>query len=92
MEIGSVNLWTTSPVAVQVEMRDDSFVSTVAEIKEAIARLSPREYRELMAELVPQADDEWDKQMKADAEAGRLDELNQGAIAEHKAGLTEEWP
>jgi hypothetical protein len=54
-------------------MRDDSRVSTVAEIREAIARLSPQEYCELMAELFPHADDEWDKQMKADAEAGRLD-------------------
>jgi hypothetical protein len=48
-------------------------VSTVAEIKEAIARLSPQEYCELMADLFPHADDEWDKQMKADADAGRLD-------------------
>lgn len=48
-------------------------MSTVAELKEAIARLSPQEYCELMAELVPQTDDDWDKQMKADAEAGRLD-------------------
>jgi hypothetical protein len=35
-------------------------VTTVAEIKEAIARLSPREYCELMAELHPYPDDEWD--------------------------------
>ena len=56
------------------EMRDDSLVSTVPEIKEAIARLSPQEYCELMAELLPpREDDEWDKQMKVDAEAGRLD-------------------
>jgi hypothetical protein len=54
-------------------MRENSLVSTVAEIKEAIARLSPQEYCELMAELFPHEDDEWDKQMKADAEAGRLD-------------------
>ncbi len=54
-------------------MRDHGFMSTVVEIKEAIARLSPREYCELMAELFPQADDDWDKQMKADAQAGRLD-------------------
>jgi hypothetical protein len=47
-------------------------MSTVAEIKEAIAKLSPREYCELLAELVPHADDEWDRKMKADAAAGRL--------------------
>jgi hypothetical protein len=61
-------------LAVWTEMRDDLPVSTVAEIKEAIARLSPQEYCELMAALRPPLeDDEWDEQMKADAEAGRLD-------------------
>ncbi len=49
-------------------------MSTVAEIKEAIAKLSPREYCELMAELHRRLpDDEWDKQMKADAASGKLD-------------------
>ena len=56
-------------------MRENSFVSTVAEIKEAIAQLSPQEYCELMAELFPHADDEWDKQMKADFAAGKMDWL-----------------
>lgn len=60
-------------IALCGELRDDDCMSTVAELKEAIARLSPQEYCELMAELVPQTDDDWDKQMKADAEAGRLD-------------------
>ena len=67
-------------------------MSTVAEIKEAIARLSPREYCELMAELHPYPDDEWDSQMKADAAAGKFDAINRRALAEHEAGLTEEWP
>jgi hypothetical protein len=68
-------------------------MSTVAEIKEAIAKLSPEEYCELMAELRPPLpDDEWDKQMKADAAAGKLDEMNRRALEEHEAGLTEEWP
>ncbi len=67
-------------------------MSTVAEIKEAIARLSPREYCELMAELHPYPDDEWDKQMRADAAAGKFDGMNRRALAEHDAGSTEEWP
>jgi len=67
-------------------------VSTVAEIREAIARLSPREYCELMAELHSFPDDEWDRQMKADAAAGKFDEMNRRALAEHEAGQTEEWP
>lgn len=46
-------------------------MSTVVEIKEAIARLSAEEYAELMAELMNFPDDDWDHAMKADA--GRLD-------------------
>lgn len=61
-------------------------MSTVAEIKEAIAKLSPREYCELMAELHPSTDDEWDKQMKADAAAGKFDEMNRRAEEDFKAG------
>lgn len=70
-------------------MRNRGSMSTVVEIKEAIARLSPREYCELMAELFPQADDDWDKQMKADAEAGKFDEMNRRAEADFKAGRCE---
>ncbi len=48
-------------------------MSTVVEIKEAIARLSAEEYAELMAGLMDFANDDWDRAMKADAAAGRLD-------------------
>jgi hypothetical protein len=46
---------------------------TIVEIREAIAHLSLQEYCELMADLLPFADDEWDLQMKADVTAGKLD-------------------
>jgi len=45
-------------------------MSTVAEIKSAIDRLSPQERCELEALLHPWADDPWDRQMAADAEPG----------------------
>jgi len=48
-------------------------MSTVTEIKEAIANLSPQEYCELIGDLQLFADDEWDTQMKADASSGKLD-------------------
>jgi len=48
-------------------------VTKVEEIKAAIDKLSFRERCELNALLHPLPDDEWDKQMRADAEAGRLD-------------------
>jgi hypothetical protein len=62
-------------------------MSTVGEIKAAIAKLSPQEYCELMAELQPALpDDDWDKQMKADAIAGKFDEMNRRAEEDFKAG------
>ena len=44
-------------------------MSTVTKIKEAIDRLAPQEYCELMSVLHPFEDDDWDSQMKADATA-----------------------
>src|ERR1700731_1025385 len=75
-------------LAVCGEMRDDLPVSTVAEIKEAIARLSPQEYCELMAGLFPHADDEWDKQMKADFASGKMDWLIKETDAAVREGKT----
>jgi len=73
-------------------------MSKIAEIREAIGKLSPEEYCELMAELFPHADDEWDRQMKADAAAGRLDFIDQsveeaganGTATSLDAGLEEQ--
>jgi hypothetical protein len=45
-------------------------MSTVAEIKAAIDRLSLQERCELEALLHPFEDDEWDRQMKRDARPG----------------------
>jgi len=45
-----------------------------------------------MAELRLSPDDDWDKQMKADAAAGKFDELDRRTKAEHADGQTEEWP
>jgi hypothetical protein len=54
-------------------------MSTVAEIKEAIDRLTPQEYYELMSVLHPFEDDDWDRQMKAGAAAGRFVVMNEKA-------------
>ena len=63
-------------------------MSTVAEIKAAIDRLSLQERCELEALLHPFEDDDWDKQMKRDAAAGKFDTLGREAEAEHAAGKT----
>ena len=67
-------------------MRQILAMSTVVEIKEAIAHLSPQEYCELMADLQPFADDDWDLQMKADAASGKLDFVDRHIEASRLAG------
>ena len=51
-------------------------MTTLLEIKAAIEKLSPGEYAELLAMLHPPVDDDWDRQIKADVAAGRLDRLD----------------
>src|SRR5947209_8607906 len=51
-------------------------MSTITEIREAIEKLSLEERAELLAELHNWEDDEWDRQMRADAAAGRFDAMN----------------
>jgi hypothetical protein len=61
-------------------------MTTLLEIKAAIESLSPREYAELMAMLHPPVDDDWDRQIAADAAAGRLDHVVAQARADVAAG------
>ena len=45
-----------------------------------------------MALLNPVPDDDWDRQMQADAAAGKFDELKEEAKQERKAGVLREFP
>ena len=63
-------------------------MSTVAEIFTAMQELSLQERCELEALLHPFEDDDWDRQMKRDAAAGKFDALHDAAEAEHAAGKT----
>jgi len=63
-------------------------MSTVAEIFNAIKELSLQERCELEALLHPFEDDDWDRQMKRDAAAGKFDALHDATEAEHAAGKT----
>ena len=68
-------------------------MSTVAEIKLAIDRLTFEERCELEALLHPRVDDDWDRQMAADAEpGGKLDRLVEQAEAEYRLGALREFP
>ncbi len=61
---------------------------TVEEIKAAIPSLTLEERAEIIAALSAWPDDDWDRQMKRDAAAGKFDALNREADAEHAAGKT----
>ena len=68
-------------------------MSTVAEIKAAIDQLSPQERCELEALLHPSPDDEWDHQMKADAEAGgTLQQMMSASLKNAEAGALKDFP
>ena len=59
-------------------------MSRVEEIKAAIDRLTPQERCELAALLNPPEEDDWDQQMKKDAEPGeKLDRLMEAADNEY---------
>ncbi len=64
-------------------------MSTVAEIIDAVRNLSEErkgEFLERLAEI--DFDDAWDRQIEADAKAGRLDHLWQQALEDIEAGRT----
>lgn len=64
-------------------------MSSVAEIIDAVKDLSEKqkgEFLERLAEI--DFEDVWDRQIEADAKAGRLDHLWQGAVEDIEAGRT----
>ena len=69
-------------------------MSTVAEIKRAIEKLSPQERCELEAFLHPWPDDDWDRQMQAEAEpGGKLHEIMAAFRKSTQASkLMDFWP
>ncbi|HEV7300961.1 MAG TPA: hypothetical protein VGN72_16455 [Tepidisphaeraceae bacterium] len=67
-------------------------MSTVEEIKEAIDRLTPEERAKLERMLHGDADDEWDRQMRDDAEAGRLDFMIKQVDEDIEAGRVRDLP
>lgn len=61
-------------------------MSTVQEITSAIERLPLEERAELIATLCGWTDDDWDRQMKADAASGKFGQLNEDAQNAYRAG------
>ncbi|MBC8245071.1 MAG: hypothetical protein H8E20_11815 [Verrucomicrobia bacterium] len=62
------------------------------EIKAAIDELSAEERARLLTQIDPAMDDDWDREMKSDAAAGKLDFIIEQAEAERKMGTLREFP
>ena len=68
-------------------------MSTVTEIIEAVKRLGERQKGEFLDKLAEiDFDDEWDREIEADAKAGRLDRFAEEAIGEHREGKSRPFP
>ena len=65
---------------------------SLAEIKNAVRELSPKELAELGAFISKQDNAPWDKQMEKDAASGTLDFLFDEAERKRAAGQLRDWP
>jgi hypothetical protein len=59
---------------------------TVQELEDAIAKLSPEELAELRAWFYERDQEEWDRQIARDSEAGKLDKLIAQAKRDYAQG------
>jgi hypothetical protein len=65
---------------------------SLAEIKSAVRKLSPKELAELTAFIAEQDNAVWRKQIEQDAASGKLDFLFQEADDERQTGKLRDWP
>ena len=65
---------------------------SLAEIKSAVDKLSPKELAELAAFIRDRDHAAWDQEIEQDAAAGRLDFLFDEAAKERAAGTLRDWP
>lgn len=63
-------------------------MTKLEKIEQDIASLDPKEVRKLAEWLEEYKAELWDRQMKDDAKAGRLDKFAARALAAHRAGKT----
>jgi hypothetical protein len=67
-------------------------MSTVQEIESAITRLAPKEVEAVAEWLAEYREDLWDRQIQADAAAGKLDARINSAKSAHRAGKSTPFP
>ncbi len=67
-------------------------MSAIEEIEAAIERLPRDQFFRLLTWLRSRFEDEWDREIEADAKAGKLDQFAREALAEYHAGQTTPFP
>jgi len=67
-------------------------VSTVKEIESAITQLEPKDVHAVADWLQAYREELWDRQIEADAKAGRLDKLMEEAKQDYLAGRCKPLP
>ncbi len=70
----------------QQHIKEVIIVSSVEEIQSAIVSLAPEEYARLREWFIERDWEQWDQQIEADAQAGKLDFLIAEAMAEKAQG------
>ena len=65
-------------------------MTTLEHIESQLQELSGKELREFRRWFQEWDSDSWDRQIEADAQAGKLDELAAEALAEYKSGRATE--
>ena len=59
---------------------------TLQQLEKTVSELSPDQLSRFRAWFLAFDADKWDEQLKGDVAAGRLDQLADDAIGEHRAG------
>ena len=67
-------------------------MSTVAEIEQAIQKLTPQEIKMVADWLQEFREEMWDQQIETDAKAGKLDKLMEEAKEDYQAGRCKPLP
>jgi hypothetical protein len=67
-------------------------MSDVQEIANAIAMLPPDDFLRLRELVQKRFEDQWDKDFEQDVASGRLEEIANKALAEHRAGRSTPFP
>ena len=62
----------------------------VEELEQEVQKLTQSELVDFRKWFEEYASDQWDQQIEEDIRAGKLDQLAQEALAEHRAGRTKE--